>query len=195
MKEMTYAAVDRQSGFLASPYSIEVDTVLIPKTGLKTLASPFHQRVHLDAQQQFRVHADCETIGNLVAKNWFVLPPRQAFYYRKIHPDYQELPPMRSDCYLSGEGQAIMDILYPEAEASLYLPRELGGEKGEFVFEVAHRNPQSQLHWHLDDHYLGTTLRQHLLSLQPGQGTHVLTVTDSEGNVLKRRFKVFSEQG
>lgn len=195
MKEMTYAAVDRQSGFLASPYSIEVDTVLIPKTGLKTLASPFHQLVHLDAQQQFRVHADCETIGNLVAKNWFVLPPGQAFYYRKIHPDYQELPPMRSDCYLSGEGQAIMEILYPEAEASLYLPRELGGERGEFVFEVAHRNPQSQLHWHLDDHYLGTTLGQHLLSLQPGQGTHVLTVTDSEGNVLKRRFNVFSEKG
>lgn len=194
-REMTLTAVDRQSGYLASPYSVEVDTLLIPKTGLRTLASPFHQRVHLDAQQQYRVNADCESQRDLVAKNWFVLPPKQAFYYKKVHPTYRELPPLRSDCYNPGEGKALMDILYPEVNASLYLPRELNGDTGALVFEVAHRNPRSQLHWHLDDHYLGTTSGNHLLSLQPKQGAHVLTVTDGEGNVLKRNFKVLAREG
>lgn len=194
-REMTYTAVDAQSGYLASPYSIKVDSMMIPKAGLKTFSSPFHQRVHLDQGNQYRVNADCESASKLVAENWFVLPPKQAFYYKKVHPTYRELPPLRFDCYAEGEGKSVMDVLYPEADAALYLPRELGGEKGELVFEVAHRNPKSQLHWHLNDVYLGTTLGHHLLSLQPATGNHVLTITDNEGNVVKRKFKVLTREG
>ena len=193
--ELTLAAVDRQSGHLASPYSITVDTVLVPKSGLQTLASPYHHRVHLDASESFRVSSQCVSVDDMVTKDWFVLPPRQAFYFRKQHPAYQELPPMRSDCIGAVADRQVMDILYPEPDAILYLPTELGGQKGEFIFEVAHRNPESQLHWHLDDFYVGTTRGDHQWHFQPVQGKHRITITDNDGNSMTRLFTVLSKDG
>ncbi|GAB5523578.1 MAG: penicillin-binding protein 1C [Roseivirga sp.] len=195
MDELTYAAVDRESGYLASTFSNQVDTVLIPKSGLQTAVSPFHQRVHLDKTASFRVTGACESVNSLISKNWFVLPPKQAFYYKRLHPTYQELPPMRSDCYSDADNLVVMDMLYPEPDATLYIPTELSGVKGEVVFEVAHRDADSQLHWHLDDHYVGTTVGDHQLNLQPPGGDHILTVTDNEGNSLKRSFTVLEKEG
>lgn len=190
--EMARAAVDRESGYLASPFSLEVDTVMIPKTGLRTLSSPFHQRVHLDQSGSYRVNSNCASVSNMVSKNWFVLPPKQAYYYKKIHPTYQELPPMRADCF---NEMAVMDMIYPEPGASLYLPVELNGEKGEVVFEVAHRDNLSQLHWHLDDVYLGSTHGRHQLNLQPTAGSHILTVMDNDGNQIRRKFTILTREG
>ncbi len=195
MDELTYAAIDRESGYLASSYSNQVDTLLIPRSGLRTAVSPFHQRVHLDKTGTFRVTGACESVNDLISKNWFVLPPKQAFYYKRLHPTYQELPPMRSDCYGERDHLVVMDMLYPEPDATLYIPTELNGVKGEVVFEVAHRDEDSQLHWHLDDYYVGTTVRDHHLNLQPTSGDHVLTVTDNEGNSLKRKFTVLEKEG
>ncbi len=195
MDELTYAAVDRESGYLASTFSNQVDTVLIPKSGLQTAVSPFHQRVHLDKTESFRVTGACESVNSLVSKNWFVLPPKQAFYYKRLHPTYQELPPLRSDCYGDADNLVVMDMLYPEPDATLYIPTELSGVKGEVVFEVAHRDADSQLHWHLDNHYVGTTVGDHQLNLQPPGGDHILTVTDNEGNSLKRSFTVLEKEG
>lgn len=194
-EELTYAAIDRESGYLASSFSNKVDTILVPKSGLQTVVSPFHQRVHLDKTEAFRVTGDCESVNSLISKNWFVLPPKQAFYYKRLHPTYQELPPMRSDCYGDINSLVVMDMLYPEPNATLYIPTELNGVKGAVVFEVAHRDSDSQLHWHLDDHYVGTTIGEHQLNLQPISGDHLLTVTDNEGNSLKRSFKVLEKEG
>lgn len=194
-EEMAPAAIDRQSGYLASVYSTQVDTLLVPKSGLSTPVSPYHQRVHLDPTKTFRVSGTCESVNTLVSQNWFVLPPKQAFYYKRLHPTYQELPPMRSDCYGVTSETIVMDMLYPEPNATLYIPTELNGRMGEVVFEVAHRDSESELHWHLDDRYVGTTVGDHHLNLQPAGGSHLLTVMDNEGNSLKRSFTVLEKDG
>ncbi len=195
MDEMVYAAVDRQSGYLASPYSIAVDTVLIPKTGLTTQISPFHQAVHLDESRAYRVNGDCEPVRNMEHQNWFVLPPRQANYYKTKNPTYQELPPWRTDCYGLASAENMMEVVYPRPESEVYLPINIDGEEGEMIFEVAHRNPKSQLHWHLDDAYIGSTLNEHELSFRPTPGQHLLTIMDDRGNSVKRSFKVLSKVG
>ena len=102
---------------------------------------------------------------------------------------------MRSDCIGAVADRQVMDILYPEPDAILYLPTELGGQKGEFIFEVAHRNPESQLHWHLDDFYVGTTRGDHQWHFQPVQGKHRITITDNDGNSMTRLFTVLSKDG
>nr|WP_236017368.1 penicillin-binding protein 1C [Roseivirga sp. E12] len=194
-RELTVAAVDRQSGYLASPYSDEVDTVFIPKVGLRTVASPYHQRVHLDKTESFRVNSGCYPLNDIVSKNWFVLPPKQAFYFKKKNPTYQELPPLKSDCTNEELSLVVMDMIYPEPNATLYIPIQQDGTRGQLVFEATHRKQASELHWHLDDKYLGSTSDQHVMGLQPTAGEHVLRVIDPEGNELVRAFKVLSKEG
>ena len=195
MAEMVYAPVDRQSGYLASSYSIQVDTVLIPKAGLNTMASPFHQRVHLDKTKNYRVNSDCEPVVDMISTNWFVLPPKQALYYKKRNPTYEELPPLRSDCFGESLDMEVMDMVYPEPDAQVYIPINLEGEREQVVFEVAHRKPNSQLHWHLDDVYLGTTQGNHVLALTPPAGQHIITVVDEEGHRMSRNFTVLEKVG
>lgn len=193
MAELVYAPVDRQSGYLASSYSIEVDTVLIPKSGLNTAASPFHQRVHLDKTKSYRVNSDCEPVVDMISDNWFVLPPKQALYYKKRNPTYQELPPLRSDCFGESFDMQVMDMVYPDPNAQLYIPINLEGEKEQVVFEVAHRKTNSELHWHLDNNYIATTQNLHVLGLSPKAGNHTLTVVDGEGHQLKTTFTVLEK--
>jgi penicillin-binding protein 1C len=141
------------------------------------------------------VNGDCQSVNDLVSKNWFVLPPKQAFYYKRQHPTYQELPPMRSDCYGNTDNLVVMDVLYPEPDATIYIPTELNGVRGEVIFEVAHRDADSQLHWHLDNEYVGTTIDNHQLNLQPISGAHMLTIMDNDGNSLNRSFTVLEKEG
>ncbi|WP_452608813.1 penicillin-binding protein 1C [Roseivirga echinicomitans] len=195
MAEMVYAPVDRQSGYLASPYSIQIDTVLIPKAGLNTMASPFHQRVHLDKTRSYRVNSDCEPVVDMLSSNWFVLPPKQALYFKKRNPTYVELPPLRSDCFGESLEMQVMDMLYPEVNAQVYIPINLEGEREQVVFEVAHRKQNSELHWHLDNTYLGTTRGKHVLGLSPKAGDHTIIVVDEEGHRLSRNFKVLEKVG
>ncbi|MFT6214129.1 MAG: penicillin-binding protein 1C [Roseivirga sp.] len=190
MAELVYAAVDRQSGYLASPYSVEIDTVLIPEAGLASPASPFHQVIHLDESEEYRVNSDCYPIAKMVTKNWFVLPPKQASYYKNKHPTYQELPSMRNDCFTESWDFQVMDMVYPAPNARFYIPTNLEGLREAVVFEVAHRKAESELYWHLDDEFLGITRGNHTMQVSPIAGIHKVTVVDSEGNQLERSFEV-----
>ena len=118
----------------------------------------------MDSSGEFRVDTSCEPAKDMLHKNWFVLPPRQAAYYKAKNPTYQELPPLRSDCYGIENLTNVMEMVYPLAQAELYVPIDINGERGEIVFEVVHRSPESQLHWHLDDTYLGSTYNTHEIS-------------------------------
>ncbi len=191
-EELTLAAVDRQSGHLVSPYSTQIDTVFIPKVGLRTASSPYNQLIHLDKEGKFRVNAECYPLGDLTTVNWFVLPPKQAFYFKKKNPTYQELPPFSASCDGEGSSFVVMDMIYPEPNASLYIPIEQDGGKGQLIFEATHRKEGITLHWHLDDKYLGSTVTEHLISLSPATGKHQITIVDSYGNELKRTFEVLT---
>ena len=83
-----------------------------------------------------------------------------------------------------------MDVIYPREDARIVVPLELDGSKGKTVFEVAHRRPNAEVHWHLDEAYVGTTRQNHVLGLQPSPGSHVLTLVDEDGEVLERAFEV-----
>lgn len=192
--ELTTAIVDRQSGHLASPYSMQVDTTFIPKVGLRTAASPYSQRVHLDKTESFRVNAACYPLNDIVSKDWFVLPPKQALYFKKKNPTYQELPPMKSDCDDSNMSLMVMDMIYPKRDAALYIPIEQDGSRGQLVFEATHQKEGAELHWHLDNVYLGSTVSEHVMGLKPQPGEHLVTIVDPNGNELRRVFKVLAKR-
>src|SRR5690606_22473414 len=103
---------------------------------------------------RYRVHSECTSIAEMEHVSWFVLPPIQEYYYRFRNLSYRALPPYRSDCQPT-TATAAMDLLYPHENSRIFVPRELNGEPGSSIFELAHRRPNTEVYWHLDGQYLG----------------------------------------
>ncbi len=188
---MAQMIICRQSGMRATSLCQPVDTLPIPKTCLIAPSCSYHQLIHLDKNQLLRVTGQCESVNNMDHKSWFVLPAVMEYYYKKNNPTYLSLPPYRSDCALTAE-QRNMDFIYPKNNTKLYIPKELDGNIGKTVFEVAHRKPQTKVYWHLDDSYIGVTQHFHQIPLSPETGKHRLSIVDENGEAQQVFFEIIS---
>ncbi|UYQ92237.1 penicillin-binding protein 1C [Chitinophaga horti] len=185
--------VCRQSGYRAGAYCEETDSVMVPAAGLRSVVCPYHQLVHLDATGKYRVTAACELPQQMQHKSWFVLPPAMEYYYRSKHL-YEQLPPFKPGCDTGDEPGHAMDLIYPRPNARIYVPLELGGERGETVFRATHRNPDAKIFWHLDNAFVNTTANFHQLALRPAPGKHTLTLVDEAGEQVQIQFEILDRE-
>lgn len=186
--EMVELAVCHESGYRAGPDCETVDTMEVPVNGVKVAVCPYHIKVHLNKEQTFQVNSSCYPVARMVEKEWFVLPPAMAWYYKKKNPHYRDLPPLAPECR-HGSGK-VMELIYPKETKQVFVPRNLDGTLSSLVFEVAHSVPGTAIFWHLDDAYLGETTRFHQMELRPAPGWHTLVLIDALGNILEKRFEV-----
>lgn len=181
----------RESGFLKGyncPESSS-DTTWICRKGMESVSCPYHISVNVSDDKQYQVYEDCAGSRGLLHISWFVLPASWEVYYRDHHTAYIPLPPFAPECRGASE-QKPMEFIYPYPNTVVSLPKQLDGTKGELVFELAHRTPQSKVFWHLDGEYLGETRDFHKMNSAPRAGEHRLTVVDEEGNSLSVKFIV-----
>jgi penicillin-binding protein 1C len=185
-------SVCADDGYLAGGQCESVD-VEIPRTSHFAKVTPYHRRIHLDSNEQFRVHSQCEAVSNMKSKNWFVLPPAQEFYWRQHHNDYKSLPPWRSDCLANlnqlDDDQPI-ELIYPQTQSRIYIPMDLDGKRSRAVLKAVHRDPAAKLYWHVDDEFIGTTELFHEREVALEPGLHRLLIIDQQGYSLQRRFRV-----
>ena len=159
-KEGIEAEVCPQSGYLRGMFCPQADTLLLPKAAMNTEACPYHKN---DAGD-------------------FVLPAAMEWYYKQYHPEYKPVKKAASS--------GMMDFIYPENGSVINIPRQLDGSAGEIVFNLAHRDNNTTIWWHLDGFYIGQTTDIHQMSLSPAPGPHVLTVEDPSGEVKSLSFTV-----
>jgi penicillin-binding protein 1C len=179
-------------GYLATA-DCDSERAWIPRDSHFDALSPHNLRVHLDAKLAFRVDGDCESPSTMRHATWFVLPPAEEFYYRRVHAEYRALPPTRPGCSAARDpGRAALALLYPEPNARVLIPRELDGRRGRTVFEAVARRRDATLYWHLDGQYLGETHTFHQQSLDIEPGGHILTLVDDTGDRITRRFQVLA---
>ncbi len=181
-------AICRNSGHKASPYCEQTDTLYMPLSGNNTGVCPYHKLVHLSADGRYRVNSSCESVDRVISRPWFVLPPAQEYYYRNYHIDYVPLPPVKPGCGQDLNRQ--IELIYPEHNAILYLPKGFSGKSEKFIFKAAHARRDATIYWHLDESYLGETTENHQISCSVSQGKHLLTLIDNEGNQKKIQFEV-----
>lgn len=186
--EMEPMPICKLSGHKASPLCDLADTLYMPRSGNNTLLCPYHQQVHLSADGRFRVNSSCESVDRMQTRTWFVLPPAQEYYYRNYHIDYLPLPPIKPGC--EEEQSRQIELIYPEHNAILYLPKGFSGKQEQFVFKAAHARPDATIYWHIDDTYLGETTDSHQIACSPQTGKHLLTLIDNQGNQRKIFFEV-----
>jgi penicillin-binding protein 1C len=187
--ELNDVQVCSRSGMRATELCQETKTIKIPQAGLQSAPCRYHQSVHLSLDSRYRVHADCEMISKMKSVSWFVLPPVQEYYYKSKNLSYKSLPMFRADC-ANPASIASMDIIYPKPNARIIIPRELDGQLGNTLFEVAHRQVSASVFWHLDGNYVGMTRGIHRLAFAPEPGKHILTLVDEAGFLIEQHFTV-----
>lgn len=190
--DMEEIAVCSQSGFRSAAHCT-LDTIHVPLGSLKAKACPYHQLLHLDQEEAWQVNSSCYPVEQIVHKPWFVLPPLEAFYFKKKNPIYQEAPPLKPDCQ-GNEDQKIMQLIYPKYATRIYVPLDLDGQLSRTVFEVAHRQAEATIHWHIDQEYIQSTQHFHSMEVNPGVGKHTLTLVDEFGNRLEQKFEILKKE-
>jgi penicillin-binding protein 1C len=86
-----------------------------------------------------------------------------------------------------------MEVIFPRDGAHVYIPTELDGSRGKVVVEAAHREKETQIYWHMDSLYVGTTRHIHQMAFSPPKGRHRITLVDESGNTCGISFTVADE--
>ena len=149
--------------------------------------------INLDATGNYRVTEACESPSAMQHKSWFILSPAMEYYYKQRNADYKIFPAFKPGCP-SAETGRVMEIIYPEQGAKIYVPLELSGEKGKTIFTAAHRRTGAKIFWSLDDNFIGTTQNFHQIALNPTAGKHIITLVDDNGMSISRQFEVLEKE-
>lgn len=190
--EMHEVTICTTSGYRASPLCTATEISWIAKQGLTTISCPYHRTVHLTKDLKYQVHDGCAPLHEMTHLSWFILPPVQEFYYKTSNISYKTLPPFKNNCEVSKMNN-IMDMIYPKENTKIYIPKEIDGKPGSSIFELAHRNPNATVYWHLDGNFIGVTKKTHHFPIHPENGKHTLIVIDENGESLQREFMVLSK--
>ena len=186
--DLTTVTVCEQSGYLASEICTNTKEISISKNGLKTVTCPYHQIVKLDKEKKIRVNSNCYPVSKMQLESWFVLPPIEEWYFKRKNPFYKILPPYKKGC--NQEIFKNMDVIYPKDLTKILIPVELDGSKGKAVFEIAHRNTNTIIFWHLDNTYIGETKNTHRMEIDAKPGKYKMTLVDDLGETLSFNFEI-----
>ncbi len=186
--EMINTSVCMKSGNLAGLYCDDAKEEYIPKNGIKTSPCTYHQKVFLTKDESNRVNSSCYPLAEMKQKNWFALSPVQEYYYSNSHPEYRPLPPFKNDCIR--EGEQLMDFIFPKKNETILLANDFKENHTEVIFKLAHRTPDTQVYWYLNDSFIGATNTFHELAYEPLPGNYILTVVDQEGNEVRQNIEI-----
>ena len=189
--EMTALDICTESGYKAGPDCSNSKTEYVASSVQDAPPCPYHQVLHLDSDHSYQVNSKCYPVSRMQHISWFLLPPAQAWYYKRSHSDYREPPEFRSTCV--PDQTRMMEMIYPRQTTRVYVPVEIDGQAGRVVFEAAHQNPKAKIYWHLDDEFVGITRNNHQLGLYPSTGHHSLSLVDDRGREVKVKFEVLNE--
>jgi penicillin-binding protein 1C len=170
-----------------------VDTLFLPPRAKETAACPYHRKVHLNQEGTYQVTADCVSPDEMQHRSWFVLPPVEEYFYQTKVADYRELPPMAPGCGTT-DNSIPFQLIYPKEATEIYVPVDLDGSRSRTVFQAAHRQANTRIHWHIDSDYVGTTETFHHIELDPPAGDHILTLVDEDGYRLQRKFQIIEKE-
>ncbi len=183
--------VCRESGCLRGMHCPEssIDALLVPIKGQQATVCNYHKLIHVSLDERYQVYERCAGKGGIKSVSWFVLPPSWDWYYKQQNLRYKSLPPFSAEC-MGDSSEDIMQFIYPHPNTVIKRSKQIYGEYGPIVFEVAHRNSSAKIFWHMDSDFVGETTNIHQISLLPTIGNHRLTVVDDIGNSISTTFKI-----
>ena len=183
--------VCRKSGFRSSKWCDDTEMLVLTKKSLNAPLCPYHVQTFLN-DKGHQVSANCWPISQIKPYGWFILPPVQAYYFKRNNPTYKPLPPYEVGCEQNSPRE-IMEFIYPKDLSEVYIPIGLDGQANDIVFHLAHSQKGARVYWHVDNDYMGSTSHEHQIAVRLKKGKHRIVVADHSGNRLEKVVNVLSE--
>jgi penicillin-binding protein 1C len=181
-------AICHNSGYPASEFCTEIDTVFVPKNAKMLKQCPYHKKIFVNAEETHQVCSLCWDSQTKKEKIILVFPPSANEMLKKQGYSVAQLPPHNPKCpQFSASSQ--IQIRYPVPNAKIFIPRDFSGNYQKIVFELSHSKHDAEVFWYLDEKYLGSTIGTHHLSAALDAGMHELYVIDENGDTDKVVFE------
>ncbi|MFP4384124.1 MAG: penicillin-binding protein 1C [Spirochaetia bacterium] len=177
-----------ETGYRAGRYCDRTTVVMAPGAAQYITECPYHSRIYVTEDEQFRVTSLCWEPGNYKPLNVLVYPPGVSYFLSRSGTGTDTIPPLKEGC--AGTAANPLEIIYPAEGAHLYIPRELTGELQKIPVRAAHREEGRKIFWYLNGEYLGTTLSDHSKPLVFSPGLQHLELVDDTGNRAKVSFSI-----
>ena len=188
--------VCEHSGYAAGPDCVDKKTIYRSKSAAAPQLCPYCKKVSLTPDGKYRATTDDLTGEKAGIYNGtipkiekrFVLPPNLEYWYKNTSLVYSSLPDYVP--WHSSTSSDNLSIVFPDANAHIIIPVEIDGTPGAMVMQAAVRSADTFVYWDIDGKYLGFTEKNHEMTVSPEPGPHILTITDSNGNIIKRKFEI-----
>lgn len=176
------------SGMKSGKYCDNSTTELIPKSSENTERCKYHIKQMVTTDESFSLSESCLRNKDWKFKNYLSLSPVEDWYYKKVNPFYEKIPPIHPGCAKQYRSQ--MQFIYPNESNKIKIPKEIDGEVGRCIFEIAHKIPEIKVYWHLADQFLGVSQNEHTIEFYTKPGDYKLVAIDESGNEISKFISI-----
>ncbi|NJK87918.1 MAG: hypothetical protein HC906_20100, partial [Bacteroidales bacterium] len=185
---MTMVELCKETGFLAGENCPEKYLAEAPRFMKPLRICPYHESFYLNRQNKNTVCSRCWQEG--YHKSCRIVYPADVaqFLFDKGY-SVEPVPPHNPVCPAQTEKNDLQ-VLYPNEDDILWIPRDFDRKFQEIVFRVAERDPNRKVFWYLNDKYVGETKGSHTHTMDIPAGWYELFVVDEAGNKESIHFSV-----
>ena len=187
-EQITETKICSISGMKSGNFCDHTSIELMPKNCENTERCIYHIKQMVTLNEAQSLSESCLKNKDWKFKNYLSLNPVEDWYYKKANPFYEKVPPIHSDC--NTISRDLMQFIYPNASDKIKIPKEINGELGRCVFEIAHKNPNRKVYWHLDGKFLGVSQNEHTIECFTKPGNYMLVAVDETGNEISRDISI-----
>jgi len=185
--DFTPRQICRATGFAAGPDCPDPVWAETPAVMKPLAVCPFHKRLYVTVDEKEQVCSLCWDKTEYKSVIRLIFPPDVSQFMRQSGQITDVLPPHRNSC--SGLSMSRpLRIVYPQQDASLWIPRDFDGVLQKINLRVAHQKKNQTIYWYLDSVFKGTSSEKHELAVDLSKGWHDLEVMDQDGHQDRIRF-------
>lgn len=179
----------RETGFLASQNCPEPIFASAPRHAKPLKICNFHRKIFISDITGYEVCSRCWTATEYHAQQMLIFPPDVVQYVRGRGQMVGKSPVHNPECSAIA-GNSPIEILYPQENARLWVPRDFGSVLQKVTARAAHRDNRHKIFWYLNNRFLGATENRHEKPLECRQGWNELEIIDETGFSELRKFFV-----
>ncbi len=186
LDDLKQLEICNKSGYQAQHACPSTSKNWIPASSQNAGFCPFHKVIWENTADE---NSFASISQYLQSDTFFILPPMEAYYYRQHKIEYKS--PIISEVNNINDNSNQMEFVHPRGKRGIHLPVDMDGAKNKAYLQIAHRDVDAKVYWHLDGKYLGQTESEHEWNIDIPIGLHALTATDQYGNSISKSFEVY----